>query len=237
MYICHSFSKKETHAEAVVYYMENWGLSVPCNEDIYFLESDYAELQDIIEGEGSVLIVLTQYLGTDTEALVELDIIRKLFIDGKVRVFTFCYDVDLEELPCRMEWLKNTEMLPINGTDSLYQAICIIIDAHLNEDIKQTGSMGSCRRMAGERIREDRYISELFKEYEGLEKYAVKTKIVVLYTIYRYISVTYTIKRENSFYANCITHVFEELDCQEQCGTLQLKIVERSLLLLILRNF
>lgn len=237
MYICHSFSKKETHTEAVVYYMENWGLSVPCNEDIYFLESDYAELQDIIEGEGSVLIVLTQYLGTDTEALVELDIIRKLFIDGKVRVFTFCYDVDLEELPCRMEWLKNTEMLPINGTDSLYQAICIIIDAHLNEDIKQTGSMGSCRRMAGERIREDRYISELFKEYEGLEKYAVKTKIVVLYTIYRYISVTYTIKRENSFYANCITHVFEELDCQEQCGTLQVRIVERSLLLLILRNF
>ena len=237
MYICHSFNRKETHTEAVIYYMENWGLSVPCNEDIYFLESDYAELQDILEGEGSVLIVLTQYLGTDTEALVELDIIRKLFIDGKVKVFTFCYDVDLEELPCRMEWLKKTEMLPIEGAVSLYQAICSIIDVHLDEDIKKTGSMGNCRKMADELIRGDRYISELLKEYEGLEKYATKTKIVVLYAIYRYISVTYTIKSENSFYANCITHVFEELDCQEQCRTLQLRIVERSLLLLILRNF
>lgn len=234
MYICHSFHKKERYSEAVACYMENWGLSVPqiCLEENYFLENDYVQLKCGIQNEKSVLIILTPYLITDVGALVELDIIKNLFMEKKVKVFTFCYDLELSNIPKRMEWLKKTEFMLIDGVSSLYQGICGIIDFHLEEHIERIGGISKCRNKAEKLLGEDRYISKMLEEYEKLEKYAVRTKIALLYAIYLYICVKYKKNNKNSFYDNCITQVFEEIDYQEECGILQLRIVERSLLLM-----
>lgn len=235
MYICHSLNKRETNAKAVICHMENWGFetsSVYENNEL-FLESDYHQIWKHIEMEKGVLIVLTSYLITDIEALIELDIIKRLFKDGKVKVFTFSYGIALEELPERMEWLKETNLMQIDGSEAIYEGICHIIECHLEQQMEKAGGIHVCRKVVETFIEKDYYLQQIFNDYISLEGFAIRTKIVLLYTMYCYISVKHAPQMERPLYGKCIKQLFQSVDYYEQCGVLQLKIVERSLLLLV----
>lgn len=235
MYICHSLNKKETNARAVLCHMENWGLVVSKAYENYgqFMESDYHQIWNQIAMEKNVLIVLTPCLKEDIEALIELDIIKNLFTDGKVKVFTFSYGISLEELPDRMEWLKKTELMQIDGTESIYEGICHIIEYDLGQQMETLGGIHICRKLGRTLIEKDCYLQQIFNDYIGLDNFATKTKIVLLYTIYCYISIKYASQIKENLYGNCIRQLFQSLDYYEQCGSLQVKIAERSLLLLV----
>lgn len=235
MYVCHSVNKKEINARAVLYHMENWGLVIPetYGGEAYLLESDYHQMCTYIEKQRGVVIILTPYLMEDLAALVELDIIKSLFANGKIKVFTFSYGVDVLQLPGRMEWLSQTEVIQIEGMESVYEGICQVIGSQLEECIEKLGDVSLCKKTVKAFVQKDAYLLRIFEDYMNTEQFAVRTKIILLYTMYCYIAIKYQNLIQESFYGKCIRHLFESVDYYTQCGQLQLKIAERSFLLLI----
>lgn len=235
MYICHSFNKKETNAKAVLYHMENWGLVMPhvYEDNSRIMESDCNQIRSVIEKEKEILIILTPYLITDLEALIELDIIKNLFMSGTIKVFTFSYGIAEEELPKRMEWIKETEVLQIEGTEAVYEGICHMTESHLESMLEIAGGIHECREKAKVFIEQDRYLQQLSNDYKNLEHFSIKTKIVLIYTMYHYISIKHETHTGKQFYGNCIRQLFQEVDYYQVCGHTQLKIAEKSFLLLV----
>jgi hypothetical protein len=89
--------------------------------------SDYL-LSGYIKEQKYVVIVVSQKLFTDMYALVELDLIKKLFGRGEIVVFSIYDGKHIPVLPERAEWINDTWKIPINKPDDETLATSIILE-------------------------------------------------------------------------------------------------------------
>ena len=89
--------------------------------------SDYL-LSRYIKEHKYVVIIVSQKLFTDMYALVELDIIKKLFAKGDITVFSIYDGKHIPVLPDRAEWINDTWKIPINKKQDESRAAGVILE-------------------------------------------------------------------------------------------------------------
>lgn len=89
--------------------------------------SDYL-LSGYIKEQRYVVIVVSQKLFTDMYALVELDLIKKLFEKGDVVVFSVYDGRHIPVLPERAEWINDTWKIAINKDGDASLAAGVILE-------------------------------------------------------------------------------------------------------------
>ena len=75
-----------------------------------------------------VVIIVSQKLFTDIYALVELDIIKKLYKKGEITVFSIYDGKHIPVLPERAEWINESWKIPINRMEDIGTATGIIME-------------------------------------------------------------------------------------------------------------
>lgn len=235
MYICYSRSKNESNAKAVLYHLENWGFTEGENdfEAENLMEVSYQQERDYIEKNGEALVIVTEQLIHDMTALVELDILQSLFMSGKIRVTAFVYGVEVSMLPEWLEWLKHTNIIPIEGMESVFEGLCQISEVHLEDCILKKSNFDRCKKTVSNFFLQDGYLKKIFSDYMDIEGYAVRTKIVLIYVMYCYITEKYGRWIQDTFYGKCIQKLFDRVECYTKWGMVQLKMAERSLFLIV----
>lgn len=96
--------------------------------------SDYM-LAGYIKEQKYVVIVVSQKLFTDVYALVELDIIKKLFEKGDITVFSIYDGKHIPVLPERAEWINDTWKIPVNRKSDETVATSIILERVMKDNL------------------------------------------------------------------------------------------------------
>lgn len=119
-----------------------------CDEETINETSDYL-LSKYIKEQKYVLIVVSQKLFTDIYELVELDIIRKLFLKGEIDVFSIYDGKHIPVLPERAEWINDTYKIPLNREADVQLAGEIIMERIMKDKLvdsmaaSMVGNMGN----------------------------------------------------------------------------------------------
>ena len=97
------------------------------DEDVVNDTSDFLLSRYITEHK-YVAIIVSQKLFTDIYALVELDIIKKLYKKGEITVFSIYDGKHIPVLPERAEWINESWKIPINRMEDIGKATGIIME-------------------------------------------------------------------------------------------------------------
>ena len=80
-------------------------------------------------------IIVSQKLFTDIYALVELDIIKKLYKKGEITVFSIYDGKHIPVLPERAEWINESWKIPINRMEDIGTATGIIMEKIMKDKL------------------------------------------------------------------------------------------------------
>lgn len=137
MYLCYDTASENKLVEAVRAHMECWNIPIldaSCEEyEGRIAETNAYDLQRCIENEKYVIIILNKQLLRRLIALVELEMTKKLFHKGKIRVFVFLDNISEVELPQRIEWIKNTKIIHYTNIIDLHKGVFSIINVFLKD--------------------------------------------------------------------------------------------------------
>lgn len=138
MYLCYASEKVDNMVDIVCCHMQGWGIPlVNVCETGYqevLRESNYYELYERIVKEDYVIIFLTKNLLQDVQALVELDIIKKLYLRHKVKVVALMNKGEEISLPERVSWLQELEIVKINCEKDMRKAVFELVVTALGEE-------------------------------------------------------------------------------------------------------
>lgn len=112
--------------------------------------SDYL-LSRYIKEHKYVVIIVSQKLFTDMYALVELDIIKKLFAKGDITVFSIYDGKHIPVLPDRAEWINDTWKIPINKKQDESLAAGVILERVMKDRLIESMAANMVENLNGKK--------------------------------------------------------------------------------------
>ncbi len=239
MYICYSIKNGIYDYEEISYHMQEWGISVSNtvwgSNNCVSEENSYAN-ENVIKGDGYVIILLSQELITDITVLSELESIKKLFLKNNIKVFCFVKGVFVEKLPKRLEWLKNTIMLNTDTVINTHKAVYRVLLEYTSD--KASSICGSQVNniwdiMENNGYQNDLYIKNIKRAYSQIKGYDYERKITLLYALYTYITLGKCIQIQDNIYSKCIENIYSYMGMCMPYDKTQLDIIKYCIFLMI----
>lgn len=184
----------ENTVEALIKRLNGFGINVvgeyescKMNRDAKILrETDLYNMNLVFGKEEYVVILLTRGLLNDADALVELNIIHRLFVKNRITVFTLPVDIIMGNLPQRAKWLQLTHILDFESAADINLGTVNIAKKYWED--KAWGDLTPKADFAEIADRgDDEFISILHIIYKSLDIHDIALKALITIVMCYYI--------------------------------------------------
>lgn len=143
-------------------------------------------IKDFLIDSKYIVIIVTPGLLLDFTALFELDLMKKLFTENKVKIFTVFKNVAPNELPDRVSWIRLSKYNEPEGISDIYTVAVAVAAEYWRDKLGESQYDTVDGYLRNRNFYNDRFLKEISCIYRGLEKYDVRAKILVLVIINGY---------------------------------------------------
>lgn len=196
----------ESYAESIKYRIERLGIKaetagdgIDCVSEMLtvadtggvlatpvLLDTKDTFIKDFLINRKYIVIVVTPELLLDLTALFELDLMQRLFAENKVKIFTVFKDIVPDELPDRVRWIRLTKYNEPEGISDIYNVALDVAAEYWRDKLGDSQYATVDVYLRNRNFYNDRFLKEISCIYMELEKYDVRTKILVLVIINGY---------------------------------------------------
>lgn len=148
--------------------------------DIFLADRKNTFIKDFLINQKYIVIIVTPGLLLDLTALLELDVIHRLFVENKVKVFTIFKDIVPNELPDRVSWIRLTKYTEPNGISDIYTAAVDVAAEYWRDRLGDSEDVTVDVYLRNRNFYDDRFLRGISRIYRELENYDVRAKVLVL---------------------------------------------------------
>lgn len=194
-------------------------------------ENDYYVMSDTLKKSKYIVLVITKELLGDLSILVELDIINKLAQSGVVKVFAVLYGITTEDLPDRVKWLLDTNLIEVKDMlDAQWAALVIAekfwYDKAICASVKMDWDMPNIvEYLKNSYVAGDKFVKELLEVYGRLDRHNYSKCMVVLILLNRYLCVKYPVLKLSKENQQCIKKMAETVYGSRAIGKREMNIL------------
>ncbi|MBQ4283779.1 MAG: hypothetical protein IJB96_07630 [Lachnospira sp.] len=200
-------------------------------------DTDYYAMSAALKKRKYVVLVVTKAMLGDVSILVELDIISKLVTAGKIKVFTVLYQIDVDELPDRVKWLRDTTVIKVEDVVDTSWASLVIAEQYWYD--RAVGAVGEnvslvhlnwdnpdiMDYLKDSYVGQDTFVKELLDVYSRVHKHNYSKFMVILILLNRYLCVKYPVLRLSKDNQQCIQRIAESVYGVRAIGKREMNIL------------
>lgn len=232
MYLCYSYKKEEEQIAATIQSLacrlDCLGIRVSSGHgdthgrQIMVNENNLYRIRTELKRQQYAVIVVSEALLSDVTVLIELDLLEKLHECGQVVIFTILQDMDIDELPVRVEWMKQTCVLTVKNVTDIQKYAVVIAKAYWRGRLKEAADGDIVEQLYASA---DEYLSSLLSAYKSIEAHDIKSRELLLITIAKYLMVETEHQKTLKAHRRCIDTLLSQLGCGMPCTENELELL------------
>ena len=209
IFICFAAKDRYTIAEPIVHHLKNYGIDLWYDRYIMVL-GDNREEKNLKEGAKNCkysLIILSKHTINSNCAMEEISITKNRYIQGDVIVFPILYEILPNNLPQKLQWIKELIFKEVDrksGTREICNHIACkitkdILDGYIYQNIIDLTSLDSLPIAT----------TAILKSYFRVDTSNLNSRVSLLYAAYLTI-INSKVFKENT-YMHMISKIYERL--------------------------
>lgn len=209
IFICFAAKDRYTIAEPIVHHLKNYGINLWYDRHIMVL-GDNREEKNLKEGAENCkysLIILSKHTINSNCAMEEINITKNRHIQGDVIVFPILYEILPDNLPQKLQWIKELIFKEVDrksGTREICNHIACkitkdILDGYIYQNILDVTSLDLLPIAT----------TAILKSYIKVDTSNLNSRVSLLYAAYLTIINSKVIK--DNTYMHMISKIYERL--------------------------